>query len=381
VKQQDVCFADIELSEWLLGSGIQSPEGHFYAWFNLENNAYVRPYPEITGYGISSLCWLFDVTGDVRLLDRARTAFRFLTADAIDPGWGLVGSRRLSSLRKQKGPQFLHAFDSGIVAAGLERLSARIPDASVRRACDRIADTFSRHLLRDDGTIWPLIDLRAEKPVSLSAKWSQCFSGYLLRSLMFSMLRGPERYGPEEASAVQLSAERVLAGQQACGAFPSYDSGETHLHPHLYTLEALTMASSVNGNLQWLERVTAGFRYLEHLLAQGRGLPTRADRYRITVPFERADIVAQFLRVGSYLCSVGCISRESLDSGLLWARRRLQDYVIAQGRHRGGVLFGQDWDGTFMRHVNSGTTLFSAQACQWYESARQGARLDPMQLI
>jgi len=381
LTRQDLCPTVIELGSWLLESGIQAPEGHFYAWYDLERSAFVRPYPEITGYGISTLCWLFDLTGNPRLVERARRAFDFLEGDAIHPGWGLVGTQPLSILEKLDGPVSLHTFDSGIVATSLERLAMRSSDPQVGKAVERITSTFLNHLLLDDGTLWPLIDFCDGTPTSSTQRWSQSFSGYQLKSLMFLMLGGTSNGGTDEETTTRRVVERVLAEQQKCGAFPSYPTGETHLHPHLYTLEALSVAAAIHGEERWLERVAAGFKYMERLIAERGCLPTRAQKDRVTVHFERADIVAQFLRLGSYLCSAGCISRRRLDSVLLWTRRRLQQYVIEEGRHRGGVLFGQDGDGTFKQHVNCAATLMSAQACHWYESAQSRVHLDPTELV
>lgn len=379
--RRELCRTASEICDWLLESGIQAPRGYFYAWYDLEERRFVRPYPEITGYGISTLCWLFDLSGDRRLLERAGTAFDFLVEEAIHPAWYLVGTRPLSPPGTDDGPTFLYGFDSGVVAAALERLARRDADRRVARAVDRIADTFLDHLLAEDGTIRPLVDLRAGKPTSGRRSWSQRFSGFQLKSLMFLMLRRAAERRRDEDLAVLKTMDRVLASQQACGAFPAYGDGETHLHPHLYTLEGLCTGAAVYGETRWLERAAAGYRYLHDFIMEWGYLPTRAYGRTITVGFERADVVAQFLRMGSYLCSVGCLSRHHLDTDLLWARRRLKRYVIDEGPHRGGVLFGRDWDGTVKRHVNCAVTLISAQACHWYRTARNRGPIDPLELV
>ena len=381
LNRQDLCPTTIKLCSWILETGVQAPEGYFYSWYDLETSAFVRPYPEITGYGISTLCWLFDLTGDTGLLVRARRASAFLTADAIHPDWSLVGTHRLSHLESLDRPVYLHSFDTGIVAVGLERLARRCRDLEIGDIQDRVADALTNRLLVEDGSVWPLVDLHTGAPTAGEERWSERFSGYHLKTLMFLMLGGASHDGRGHQSIVRRVVNRVLASQQDCGAFPSYADGETHLHPHLYTLEALTLAATAYDEGDWLEQAVAGYRYLENFITEQQGLPTRAHRERITVPFERADIVAQFLRLGSYLCSVGCVSQQRLDTALLWARQRLGQYVIEEGSHRGGVLFGHDWDGTFKRHLNCAVTLMSAQACHWYEGARSGMYLDVAELV
>lgn len=379
--RQSLCRPAVGLRDWLLSSGIQAPAGHFYAWYDLDRSRFVRPYPEITGYGISTMCWLSDLNGDPGLLERARSAFDFLTEDAIHPVWHLVGTRPLSSLATLAGPTYLYGFDSGMVAAGLQRLASRVSDRRFGRAVDRIAGTFVNHLLGADGIVQPLIDLQAGRPTSGPRGWSQRFSGYQLKSLVFLMLRQAGERRRDEELALRTTVERVLAGQQSCGAFPAGPDGETHLHPHLYTLEALCTGAAVYDEARWLERAAAGYRYLGELLAERSSLPTRARGRMRTVDFERADIVAQFLRVGSYLCSVGCMDRRHLDSDLRWASRRLRRYVIDHGPHRGGVVFGQDWDGTVKRHANCAVTLISAQAFHWYHLAQNRSAIDPLELV
>lgn len=381
----DACGELVDWIRWLLGSGIQSSQGYFYDWHDLAYGRFGLPYPEVTGYGVSTLCWLYERTRNEELLERARHAFLWLDTVALDPHWSLVGARGEDRNGTRSNDQYLYSFDSGIVAAGLVRLSERSPDKRIRYALARISASFCHNLFRPNNTIWPLVDMGTEAPTSIDNKWSHRFSGYQLKALTFLTMLHSKRRAQElpqqQAKTVIEIFENVLGYQQRCGAFPAMKNGETHLHPHLYTLEGLVVAAYAYQQPAWLEPVSKGYVYLEQFFAKNGNLPTQALEERITVPYERVDILSQFLRMGSYLVSVGCLDRASLSKTLAKARERLSTYQIPDGTQQGGYLFGQDFEGTIKHHVNACASFVAAQALWWFELAMAGWSIDPTELV
>ena len=65
-------------AKWIISSGIQSDEGGFYAWLDLQDKSYSYLYSEITGYGITSLLFLYKIYGEKATLDKAEQAANWI---------------------------------------------------------------------------------------------------------------------------------------------------------------------------------------------------------------------------------------------------------------------------------------------------------------
>jgi hypothetical protein len=363
---------------WLRRSGIQSDEGFFYDWYELDTESPGRPYPEITGYGISTLVWLYHQDRDDDLLERATTAARWLVSQALHPSYDMVFARGTArdAGRGCKTPN-LYAFDTGIAGAGLTRLGAITEEATWTVSAERIAHALSTRMKRTDGRLWPLLDPRTGTPVTADDAWSSRFSGYQAKAVSFLNLDGLSGGYALLGEVVR----KTLEEQRDSGAFPSYVDGQVHLHPHLYALEGLLSSRSAPGLPPVDDAVLRGYLYAERLLAANGCLPTLAHDDHVSAAYERADALAQFLRLGCLLISRGWLSRDRLDGILGGAASRLLDYQVEEPPHKGGFLFGRDADGTAKRHVTSHTGFFAGQALHWFGLVRDGARPDLGELV
>ncbi len=366
-------------ASWLLDSGIQAPDGYFFDWYDLDRGSFHLAYPEITGYGISTLCWLAREARDPDLLERAWAASRWLTDVALDRSTRMVPNR-VGSPESERSA--LYGFDTGMAAAGLFRLSSAKPDTALRDTVVEVCDSLRSRLRGEGGTLWPMLETRSHSPLAHEGKWSTRFSGYQAKTLMVFALRHArsDTTGDEVQDVVRV-LETVCAQQDESGAFPSLPGGETHLHPHLYALEGLLVAAETFERRDWLDAVRRGYGYAERLLRMHGYMPTQASSQRVTVPYERVDILAQVLRMGSALTSLGYLDRGHLDEELALAKARLLRLQVDRGQQFGGFLFGSDFTGGRPNHVNSWGSFFAGQALRWYTLAREGQRVDVMELV
>ncbi|HKA85546.1 MAG TPA: hypothetical protein VKD21_16865 [Acidimicrobiales bacterium] len=362
---------------WLLQSGIQSDHGYFYDWYELDTASPGRPYPEITGYGTSTLTWLYRLDGDEALLERAGAAAGWLVSQALHPSYDLVFARGAARDAGLGSKPYLYAFDTGMAGAGLTRLEGITEDATWAGSLERIVDALSTRMRRSDGTLWPLLDPGSGQPVTTDDAWSCRFSGYQAKTVSFLSLNG--RNGSD--ALLGDVVRKTLEGQRDSGAFPGYADGQAHLHPHFYALEGLLVSRSVPGLPPVDDAVVRGYLYAERLLAANGFLPTLAHDDQVTVAYERVDALAQFVRLGCLLVSMGWLSRDRLDGTLDGAASRLLDYQVEGTPHNGGFLFGRDADGTPKPHVNSWGSFFAGQALHWLILVRDGAHPDPGELV
>jgi len=362
---------------WLLRSGIQSDRGYFYDWYELDTGVSGRPYPEITGYGVSTLVWLYRLDKDDDVLQRATTAAHWLVSQALHPSYDMVFARGAARDAGLGFKPYLYAFDTGMAAAGLTRLRATTEEATWTGSIEGIVHALSTRMRQTDGTLWPLLDPRGARPVTADGAWSSTFSGYQAKTVSFLNLDGMNGGDALLGDVVR----KTLESQRDSGAFPSYGDGRVHLHPHFYALEGLLGSRSVPDLPPVDDAVVRGYLYAERLLAANGCLPTLAHDDHVTAAYERVDVLAQFLRLGCLLVSMGWLSRDRLDGILGGAASRLLNYQVEGTPHNGGFLFGCDADGTAKRHVNSWTSFFAGQALHWFCLVRDGAHPDLGELV
>jgi hypothetical protein len=361
---------------WLFRSGIQADRGYFYDWYELDTALPGRPYPEITGYGISTLVWLYRLDRDEDVLERATAAARWLVSQALHPSYDMVFARGAARDAGLGSKPYLYAFDTGMAGAGLTRLGAITEEATWTGSVEGIVHALSTRMRRSDGTLWPLLDPRSGRPVTADGAWSGRFSGYQAKTVSFLSLDG--RNGDALLGDV---VRKTLEGQRDSGAFPSYADGRVHLHPHFYAVEGLLGSRSAPDLPPVDDAVVRGYLYAERLLAANGCLPTLAHDDHVNAAYERVDVLAQFLRLGSLLVSRGWLSRDRLDGTLGGAASRLLDYQVEGTPHNGGFLFGRDADGTPKPHVNSWGSFFAGQALHWFGLVRDGAHPDLGELV
>ncbi|MGH9230359.1 MAG: hypothetical protein ACRD07_16820 [Acidimicrobiales bacterium] len=362
---------------WLLRSGIQSDQGYFYDWYELDTASPGRPYPEITGYGVSTLVWLYRLDRDEDVLERATAAARWLVAQALHPSYDMVFARGAARDAGLGSKPHLYAFDTGMAGAGLTRLGTIREEATWTGSVEGIVHALSTRMKRSDGTLWPLLDPRSARPVTAEGAWSSRFSGYQAKTISFLHLDG-RNGGDAPLGDVVL---KTLESQRDSGAFPAYGDGQAHLHPHFYALEGLLGGRSAPGLPPVDDAVVRGYLYAERLLAANGCLPTLAHDDHVNAAYERVDVLAQFLRLGSHLVGSGWLSRDRLDGILGGAASRLLDYQVEGTPHNGGFLFGRDADGTVKPHVNSWGSFFAGQALHWFSLVRDGAQPDLGELV
>ena len=362
---------------WLLQSGIQSDRGFFYDWYELNTASPGRPYPEITGYGVSTLVWLYRLDKDEDVLARASAAAGWLVSHALHPSYDLVFARGAARDRGLGSKPYLYAFDTGMAGAALARLGAITGEATWRGSLEGIAHALSTRMKRSDGTLWPLLDPRSGRPVTGDDAWSSRFSGYQAKTISFLSLDGSD--GPD--APLDDVVRKTLESQRDSGAFPAYGDGQAHLHAHFYAVEGLLGSRSVPGLPPVDDAVVRGYLYAERLLAANGFLPTLAHDHHVTAAYERVDGLAQFLRLGCVLVSLGWLGRDRLDRTLDGAASRLLDYQVEGTSHNGGFLFGTDADGTPKPHVNSWGSFFAGQALHWFSLVRDGGHPEPGELV
>jgi hypothetical protein len=325
--------------EWLLQSGIQSPNGGVARYFRSDLARNEAISTEITGYAASAFVYLFEKTGRGVYAERAVLAAKFLTEYA----W----NAQLKTFPfEYPGLPPAYFFDCGIIVRGLLAVWRMTGDERYLH----VAESGGEAMLRDfdSGTDFhPILELPTKKPATRDARWSRCSGCYQLKAAMawreLADVTGSEEFRCAFERMLRLSLE-----SQAEFLPGSDDENRVmdRLHAYSYFLEALVSYGHDVG--EGVDRVSG---YLK----------------RIGPRFARADVYAQLVRV-RLLSGVGVASAadEVRELEQFQAAGNLDDRRIA-----GGFYFGRK-NGEFLPYVNPVSTVFAMQALEMWREHQAG---------
>jgi hypothetical protein len=336
---------------WLVHSGIQEPAGGVARYYRADLQRNLPISTEITGYAVSALVYLHELTGDARYLDCASAAARFLCS-----AWD--SSTRAMPFELAPQP-FTYFFDCGIIIRGLLALR-RAGGPDFLPIALSVADSMASDFAAPDG-YHPILGLPAKTPVERDVSvWSRAPGCYQLKSAMawsdLACVTGDARFR-ELYNAVL---------EYALCSYPAYLPGHPdplkvmdRLHPFLYFLEGL------------LPRACEP-RCAEALRA---GIPLAASFLREIAPrFERSDVYAQLLRVRLFADSYGVLplDREAAEGEVV----HLLSFQTSNRDPKtdGGFCFGRKGS-ECIPHVNPVSTAFGLQALALWDAHRAGKRM------
>lgn len=337
--------------EWMLNSGIQEESGGLARYYRIDlgqNNAIST---EITGYGVSALCYLHERTGDEAFLAAAVRAGRFL-ASTFDSKIGLFPF-------EWPDAQAAYFFDCGIIVRGLLKLWRAAGERQfldVAKACGRAMTAR----FENGGAYAPILHLPECRPLEYGGSWSNNPGCYQLKSALAWL-----ELFDETGEAVFCDAFETALGRALADA-PNFLPGSQErprvmdrLHAFSYFLEALV---PVGGRPECRRALEDGIGRVSHYLRSIRG------------EFVRSDVYAQLLRVRLYADRAGFVRLNEAQAAEEAAAIPGFQYSSSDRRLDGGFSFGKR-SSVDMPFANPVSTAFCLQAmAQW--SARAAGEFD-----
>jgi hypothetical protein len=332
---------------WFLHSGIMEPEGGVARYRRTDTGQNLAVSHEITGYAVSTLLYLHQVSGQAEYLDRALAAARFLTRRAWDPQLETFPFEYVAP-----GNGFAYFFDCGIIVRGLLAAWRVTGDAEFLT----VATACGRSMARDFASgrcFHPILRLPEKRPVACDHRWSRGSGCYQLKSAMawFDLheITGDEPFLASYRQALDYSL----------ATYNSFLPGDDdplrvmdRLHPYCYFLEGLLPVAAEP----------------DCAAALKSGLPRVASYlHEIGVKFVRSDVYAQLLRVRLFADRLGIVP---LHRGIAeHEARQLAEFQSADPHPRvaGGFWFGRKGDET-MPFINPVSTGFGLQALAMWQA-------------
>lgn len=345
------------IKDWLLNSGIQSGEGGFYAWQDMEDNSHPYLYSEITGYAITTMCFLYKLTKDDAFIKSAGRSAQWILQHALDSSGGVLTRDYIKNSIEHYSfeRRNIYSFDCAMVAFGMLKLYKETGDKKYLACADNIINFLNKNMQKSNGLYYPVFDIKKKGPYEDTEKWStQSGSFHCKLALCLCELADIKKEPSYIARAKQL-IDASLNNFYKEGRFvTSLPDNTSHLHPYSYTLEGMVYYSHKTKEDSYKDVIEKAFGWIVLLQEQDGGFPTQVSiDGKGGVAYQRSDIQAQILRL-SYLIKSNFSSAALLE-------RLLELQNISYG-HKGGILFGADKNGTFKNHSNAWCSMFALQA-------------------
>ena len=281
-------------------------------------------YEESTGYLITLLCFLYQLTGDERYeIEAGRTVRALVTVMGPREGCGRDG--------------VIYLFDTSVCLRALEAFFIMFPAAAESQEAG-----FARALA---GTLDKTVRSLAERRVACvpelggaddsAGRWSTSFGPHIIKSLSHMSSRaGPWRSIAHELISRWYSAEQFR---------PDSDGSPGYLHAHCYAVEGMLALPDAPREL--VERAAV---FLAEAQDASGGIPRWWPRHQD--PVLAADATAQAVRIWLLLDRERF--RDNIRLGTAYMGR-----IIGPG---GGVMYSPR-----RNHENSWATIFAVQAFIW----------------
>ena len=360
---------EIELAKnWLLNSGIQNLEGEhkgaFNSWFDVDKKNYPYAYSEITGYAISTLIYLYDLTKEEIFLKRANMAADWLMNKATHSSGGILcrlfyeETEFMGSFENEE----IFLFDCGMVLNGMTALYELTKNKKHLEYCKRLAN-FMISKQKEDGSFYAVYDAKNNKLIDDGEKWSTQ-SGALHAKLSIGLLNLYELTKEEKykKSAIKICDYSLKFFKEDGRVITFSKTGNSLFHPHCYAAEGLYVAGKYLENKEYLKFSKKSTEYLFTIQKKDGGIPQMFKENKL-VEFERSDILGQTLRVG-VLNSIEYNKLERL-------YKRLLEFQNLNQEQKGGFKYGYDDQGKKYDHINSWCTMFAIQALILYKEKQE----------
>jgi rhamnogalacturonyl hydrolase YesR len=356
-----------EIKYWITDSGIQNNLGGFNSWFNLDTCEYPYVYSEITGYGITTLLYLYSLEEDIKLINKARLAADWIIKRALDESYGVLTRLYLQKDKEVDLYGFaqrnIFSFDTAMVLYALVNLSRVTEDKSYLDVGKKIADFLIEKMQKEDGSFAAIYNVTQDQILDSHEKWSsQSGSFHAKIALSFTDLYQETKDKKYKQVAMDV-CQNALRSQDATGRFITNQRDQTtNIHPHCYSAEGLWYVGSRFQNEEFLDASRRATQWAYNHVSENGLNELYNPETKSFNDFQRCDVLAQVLRLGQIF---GLEDKKEILTQKLLDHR----YIGNNQTQQGGLLFSKQGS-----DVNAWTTMFALQALVWANEDQQNIK-------
>ena len=358
------------VKNWILNSGlvITDPKNeHFgavHSFYDQNNEKYGFLYPEITGYNISTLCFLYQNENKEEYLKIAQSSSNWLLGIFEKYGAIIQGIDNEDESRKK----LAYTFDAAICAKGILDYYKIAGEEKFLKFSKELVNWING-TLTDEGKILPFFQLESNEFSESNDVWYKKWGClHIKTALPFIQL-----YQITQDKSYLDSANKICNTYQNFqnddGSFSLYeDSKIINLHTMSYALEGLLFSYNVTKNLEYLQSVEKALDWSADQISEDGSINLWFNsKYKSKAMYPMAQIIRlmilidklhnnnkflkKILQLQSFITNLQAKSKDSKVNGGFY-----EEYYK--------TLFG--WKKR--KKLNSWGSLFALQALYWFEN-------------
>lgn len=338
---------------WFLSSGIQHSDGGVARYYRSDVHQNALVSTEITGYAVSFLLYLHELTGLQRYREAALRAARFLVHTAWDAALDVFPFEHPSNSTASN--RLAYFFDSGIIVRGLLSTWRATRENYFLDTALRAGQGMLLHF-RAPSALHPILSLPQCQPLEYGERWSARPGCYQLKSAMAWQDLYEATGDAEMLAAYDAALETALATHETfLREEPDPLKVMDRLHAYAYFLEGMLPRA--------MDSVCAG--------ALSSGIGCIASRAAGIAPsFARSDVFAQLLRLRLFASALGVVALDRAAATREAAAVAAFQLESSDSRIDGAFGFGTRC-GQMMPFVNPVSTAFGVQALSMWQQYQE----------
>jgi len=243
------------VKNWLLSSGIvltnsnDSNYGAVHSFYDVKKDSYGFLYPEITGYFLSTLCFIHKYDKNESYLKLAKASANWLNGIFQKYGGIIMGLG--NEVAKQK---LAFSFDTAICAKGMIDCFSLTQDEKYLDSATKYVDWIMEVALDDDGTIKPFQQLDKNQFLESKEVWYKQKGCFHIKVAMAFLNLYQLTKNNDYLEIGKKICNTFEMYQKPDGSFSMHQNGSTvNLHTQCYALEGLLFGYHVTHNEEYLK--------------------------------------------------------------------------------------------------------------------------------
>jgi rhamnogalacturonyl hydrolase YesR len=358
----------VSVKDWLLNSGIYESDptnenyGGVYSFFDENENKFSFLYPEITGYYISTMRFLFEQEKKQEFLQVAKSSAEWLIRIYEKYGSIIQGINSNNS----KEP-LSYSFDTGICVNGILDYYLMSNNIQYLEYSERMIKTLIRYAIENDGTILPFRKLDPEKYLENKDVWYKqkgCF--HIKNSISFVKLY-----------KITSESQYLEYAKKICNAYTQFQKNDgmfclhqnskiVNLHTLCYALEGLLYTYNITKNDDYLSSCKRALEWVVKQMRQDGSIELWFNsKYREKASYPIAQLIRLMILLDKF--EKDSSYKKTIDKLYLY----LLSFQKTTQPHIGG--FYEEYYRSFFSwkkklRINSWASMFSLQAIFLYEN-------------
>ena len=354
---------------WLLKSGIFVSDssdhnyGGVYSFFDEEKNEFAFLYPEITGYFISTMRFLYEHEKNEKFVKMAKASSNWLIRLYEEHG-GIIQGISTNGIPQK----YAYSFDTGICSKGLLDCFAITKEEKFLEYAKKLNQWILNETIESNGFVKPTKNLQTNRFEEDTKVWYKR-SGCLHIKLVIPLLQQYQITKNESLlNMAKKIADSILSYQNNDGSILLHaDNKIINLHTMCYALEGLIHTYMITKNENYISKCRQAITWCDQKIQDDGSIDLWSNsKYHSKSSYP----IAQLIRLKVLLAKLDGVNlnenTQKLKSFLLSLQAQNTDQKVNGGFYEEFSKSTFGWKKTL--RVNSWSSMFSLQALYWLDN-------------